>query len=147
MSCEYEIQLPLDPSNLGGSFLTGKAIILAIKDGRGIAELSSYNEEQINWLKDYEYVYFQTLKDGETLKALRKATDEDIKKFRVPIWIQGEDEPNCCGKQMFFVGQIDDDNICAEAPTDAKMWWHDAASFYVFTCSECLSVKAVGQQF
>ena len=147
MNREYEIQLPLDPLNLGGDFLAGKATILAIKDGRGIAELSSYNEEEINWLKDYEFVYFQTLKDGETLKAIRKATDEDIKKFRVPVWIQGEEEPNCCGKPMFFVGQIDDDNICAEAPTDAKMWWHDAASFYVFTCSECLSVKAVGQQF
>lgn len=147
MNRDYEIQLPLDPSNLGGSFSTGKAIVLAMNDGRGIAELSSYNEKEINWLKDYEYVYFQTLKDGETLKAIRKATDEDIKKFRVPIWIQSEEEPDCCGKPMFFVGQIDDDSICAEAPSDAKMWWHDASSFYVFTCSECLSVKTVGQQF
>jgi hypothetical protein len=48
---------------------------------------------------------------------------------------------------MFFVGQIDDDFLSIERPKNAKKWWHDATSFYVFTCSQCLSVKAVGQQF
>jgi hypothetical protein len=48
---------------------------------------------------------------------------------------------------MSFVGQIDDDTICSEPPADAKLWWHDGASFYVFTCPMCLGVKAVGQQF
>ncbi len=28
----------------------------------------------------------------------------------------------------------------------AKRWWHDQASFYVFTCSQCLESKAIGQQ-
>ncbi len=48
---------------------------------------------------------------------------------------------------MHFVGQMDDNKICCEAPDGAKFWWHDAASFYVFTCDQCLDVKAVGQQF
>ena len=48
---------------------------------------------------------------------------------------------------MHFVGQLDDDRICTERPADATMWWHDAASFYVFTCSQCMECKAVGQQF
>jgi hypothetical protein len=48
---------------------------------------------------------------------------------------------------MEFVGQIDDDVICTERPSDARMWWRHRASFYVFTCSQCLQCKAVGQQF
>jgi hypothetical protein len=48
---------------------------------------------------------------------------------------------------MIFVGQLDDNAICGEPPTGARMWWHDAASFYVFTCPQCLSCAAVGQQF
>ncbi len=63
-----------------------------------------------------------------------------------PKWIQGDDTPKCCDKEMFFVGQIDDDKISDEAPADAKYWWHDFASFYVFTCSKCLGVKVIGQQ-
>jgi len=144
---ERKIQIPLDPSELAGPFSLGKAVILSEKEGRGIAEVVSRNEAEVDWLEEFENVYFQILRDGEMLKVIRKATDEDIKKFRVPIWIQGEEAPSCCSRPMFFVGQLDDDVICAEAPSNAKMWWHDAASFYVFTCSECLSVKAVGQQF
>ncbi len=67
--------------------------------------------------------------------------------FRIPLWIQGEEVPECCGRAMHFVGQIDDDRICTEPPIGAKLWWHDGASFYVFTCSQCLACKAVGQQF
>ena len=147
MNRERELHIPLNPSELGGSFSRGRAVILAERAGRGIAELISLNEEEITWLEEFEKVYFQVLRDSQTLKVIRKATDEDIKKFRVPLWIQGEEVPNCCGQPMFFVGQIDDDLICTEAPAKAQMWWHDAASFYVFTCSGCLSVKAVGQQF
>ena len=146
MNREYEIIIPLDPSNLGGKFAMSRARVLAQQDGRGIAETVSPIKD-INWLEEFDYIYFQVLKNSETLKAIRKATEEDIKKFRIPIWIQGEEIPDCCGQPMFFVGQIDDNFICAEPPPNAKMWWHDAASFYVFTCSHCLSVKAVGQQF
>ncbi len=141
------IQIPVDPLDLGGPFLLGHAFILSERDGRGVAEYGLTDEKQVAWLEEFDYVYFQVLGDSETLKAVRKATDEDIKKYRVPLWIQNEEVPSCCGWPMAFVGQLDDNMICTEPPQDAKMWWHDTASFYVFTCSQCLSVQAVGQQF
>ena len=69
------------------------------------------------------------------------------KKFRNPHWIQGEEIPECCGQAMFFVGQVDDHRIWTEPPEGARLWWHDLASFYVFTCSQCLECKAIGQQY
>jgi hypothetical protein len=92
-------------------------------------------------------MYCQRQHDTETIKVVRKATAEDRSRFRVPLWIQNGEIPDCCGRPMFFVGQIDDNVICTERPPDARVWWHDAASFYVFTCSQCLGSKAVGQQF
>ena len=144
---EHDVQIPHDPANLGGTFSLGKAVILRQKEQRGVAEIRELGEAEVQWVEEFDKVYFQVLRDGVTLKALRKATAEDIKVFRVPIWIQGEETPECCGRPMFFVGQLDDDLLCSEAPPDARMWWHDAASFYVFTCSQCLEVKAIGQQF
>ncbi|HET6247724.1 MAG TPA: hypothetical protein VFE47_08510 [Tepidisphaeraceae bacterium] len=64
-----------------------------------------------------------------------------------PQWISGDDTPECCGRPMFFVGQMKDENLHREAPDDCRLWWHDIAFFYVFTCPQCMSVKAVGQQF
>jgi hypothetical protein len=144
---QRDIQIPLDPSDSGSAFLPGKAVVLAEREGRGVAEIDELDEQAVGWLEEFDKVYFQVLGDGKTLKAVRKATDEDIKKYRVPIWIQDEEIPSCCGRPMNFVGQLDDNTLCTERPVDAKMWWHDAASFYVFTCSQCLSVQAVGQQF
>ena len=101
---------------------------------------------EVSWFDTFELMYCQRQHDPDTIKVIRKATEEERKLFRVPLWIQGDDVPECCGHPMFFVGQIDDDTICIERPTDAKMWWHDKASFYVFTCSQCLESKVVGQQ-
>ena len=92
-------------------------------------------------------MYAQRQHDPDIVKVIRKATNEEVVLFRVPVWIQGEEVPECCGRPMFFVGQIDDDNICMERPPHANLWWHDVASFYVFSCSQCLECKAVGQQF
>lgn len=78
---------------------------------------------------------------------IRKATEDERRSFRIPLWIQGDEIPECCGRPMHFVGQLDDDRICMERPEGAKLWWHDKASFYVFTCAQCLECKAVGQQF
>jgi hypothetical protein len=141
-----DIHVPRDPSNLGGPFVIGKAMVVRQKEGRGIAVLSDLSED-LEWLEPFEHVHFQTLKDGKTLKGIRKATQDDFKRYRVPVWIQDEETPTCCGQPMAFVGQLDDDLIHAEPPAEAKMWWHDRASFYVFTCAQCLGVKAVGQQF
>lgn len=141
------IQIPLDPDNLGGPFVTGTAVVLAERDGRGIAEIDEVEEGAVEWVSEFDPVHFQRVRDGQTLKAIRTATNEDFKRYRVPIWIQDEEVPQCCGRPMMFVGQLDDNVICTEAPPGAKMWWHDAASFYIFTCPECLGVKAVGQQY
>lgn len=84
---------------------------------------------------------------GEELIFRHKAQEQEAKRLRVPVFIQGEDYPVCCGRSMVFVGQIDDDRLCTEAPPDAKIWWHDRASFYVYTCCICLECKATGQQF
>ena len=102
---------------------------------------------QIEWFGVFELMYCQAQHDASVFKVIRKATEEERRQFRVPLWIQGDDIPLCCGRAMFFVGQIDDDTLCTERPQEARMWWHDAASFYVFTCSQCLRVAALGQQF
>jgi hypothetical protein len=84
---------------------------------------------------------------GEELIYLRDATDKDKKDERVPRFIQGDEYPLCCGRSMVFVGQIDETHFCKEPPPDAQLWWHDEASFYVYTCCICLECKAIGQQF
>jgi hypothetical protein len=101
----------------------------------------------VDWFDEFELLYCQQQHDPGTIKVIRKATEDERKLYRIPLWIQGEDIPLCCGQPMFFVGQIDDNVICTEPPSGAKFWWHDGASFYVFTCSQCLECKAVGQQF
>ncbi len=41
------------------------------------------NEEEIHGLEEFDHAYLQ-LSEGGILKALHKATDKDIKKYRVP---------------------------------------------------------------
>ena len=142
-----DIQIPIDPDQSDGPFLVGKALILALKDREGIAEIDEIDEDAVTWLAECYMVYFQLTEDGFTPKVCREATEDDLRRFRVPSWIQSGDVPACCGKPMVFVGQLDDNILCTEPPVGAKYWWHDAASFYVFTCDQCLSVKAVGQQY
>lgn len=141
--------IPILPENLGGPFVTvddGCFEILASRDKAVIIKFHNL-PESINWYKAFEWVYCQRQHDGETIKVIRKSTEEERVLFRIPLWIQGEEMLECCGEPMHFVGQIDDNRICAERPENAKLWWHDAASFYVFTCSQCLECKAIGQQF
>jgi hypothetical protein len=139
------ILIPADSGQLGGEAVAAKARVLADRDGKCVVEIPDV-PTAVAWLEDFEFVYAQRQRDG-TLKAIRKASSDELKEFRVPVWIQDEEIPDCCGQAMHFVGQLDDNSLCAEPPIGAESWWHDAASFYVFTCSRCLSVKAVGQQF
>lgn len=104
-------------------------------------------EGYVDWCRNFEPLLCSYDMRAAAFRAHCVATDEQCKAYRVPTFIQSEDTPVCCGKPMYFVGQIDDNNICAEPPPEFKLWWHDAASFYVFTCSICLECKAVGQQF
>lgn len=142
-------RIPKNPKDLGGdSVIQDDSCfeVLAKRDRTCLIELNSL-DPSIDWFEEFETMYCQLAHDGDTIKVIRKATDEEIKLFRVPVFIQDDEVPDCCGQPMFFVGQIDDDKICTETPEGAKMWWHDGASFYVFTCSQCLGVKAIGQQF
>ena len=141
--------IPLLPDQLAGPFACADDSVFEVLAVRGKAVLIEFRSApvEVKWFQDFELMYCQQQHDSDTVKVIRKATDEERKTFRVPLWIQGEEVPECCGRRMFFVGQIDDDKICTEPPDGAEMWWHDAASFYVFTCSRCLGVKAVGQQF
>ena len=136
---------PVELIRLDGPFVQGEAEINSVRGDTGLGCLT-FVERKLGWLDDFEHFIFQLLPDGSR-KAIRKATEEELKTFRVPIWIQGEEIPICCSREMVFVGQIDDNVLCTERPEDAKLWWHDAASFYVFTCPICLSSAAIGQQF
>jgi hypothetical protein len=149
MSQEMKVLVPKSPDQLGGPFVTvdeSRMKILAEGDKVLIVRFIQV-PERIDWFKDFEFMVAQRQNDPATMKIIRTATPEDLRLYRLPVWIQDEEQPECCGKPMRFVGQIDDNQICMERPPDAKMWWHDAASFYVFTCDQCLECKAVGQQF
>ena len=141
--------IPRSPNDLGGEILeaeNGFFRVLAEREGIVLAEFI-WHHPPIDWFQSFELMYCQRQHDPSIIKVIRKATDEERNIFRVPLWIQDEEIPECCGRTMHFVGQLDDDRICTERPPDAKYWWHDTASFYVFTCERCLGVKAVGQQF
>jgi hypothetical protein len=140
--------IPFSPANLGGPSTTAvrdQFELLARRDKAALVEFTSL-PDGIDWFDTHELMYCQEQHDSETIKVIRVATNEERALFRVPLWIQGDEVPECCGRPMFFVGQIDDDRICMEPPTGARLWWHDKASFYVFTCSQCLESKAIGQQ-
>lgn len=141
--------IPLSPQDPGGAFVTvadDDFEVLARKDRICLVEFIEL-PDAITWFAEFELMYCQVQHDGETFKVIRAATEDERTRYRVPLWIQDEEIPECCGQPMCFVGQIDDDLLCTEPPEGAELWWHDAASFYVFTCPKCLGVKAVGQQF
>ena len=143
-----KILVPVSPDNLGGEAVLADTDFEVLADREKVVLIEFIDVPPgITWFDSFELLYCQRQHDPQTIKVVRKATDQERRTYRVPLWIQGEDAPECCGHPMFFVGQIDDDTICSEPPADAELWWHDVASFYVFTCPKCLSVKAVGQQY
>lgn len=140
--------IPIDPSDPEGSVASVGGEHFEVVAGRGeIVFVWFYSMPPVDWFEDFELMYGELQADSETVKVLRKASNEEIVKYRIPLWIQSEQIPECCGKPMYFVGQLDDADLCDEAPPGAEVWWHDRASFYVFTCPHCLGVKALGQQF
>ena len=147
-SDEVHLRLPLDLDNLDGPHTTVKAWVVAKRAGAGIATLDDQTEimDEPDWAEPCGDVYFEVSADATTLRAIRPATKQDYEIFRVPIWIQGEQTPACCGELMSYVGCLDDDCLWQEPPAGAIFWWHDAVRFYVFTCPKCLAVAAVGQQ-
>ena len=140
--------IPISPEDLGGPSVTVDAEDFEVLAERAQVVLAQFDPipSSVRWFDTHELMYCQQQHAPDTIKVIRKATEDERKRYRVVLWIQGDEIPECCGQPMFFVGQIDDDFICTERPEGAKLWWHDQASFYVFTCSQCLECKAVGQQ-
>lgn len=143
-----KVMIPVTQGKFGGEYVTTDSGF-EVKADRDKTVLIKFFKvpEQVEWIQSFELMFCQRQHDPDSIKVIRKATDEEWRIFRVPLWIQGDEIPKCCSQPMFFVGQIDDDALCTERPKGAKRWWHDRASFYVFTCPQCLGVKAVGQQF
>jgi len=140
--------IPTLPDDLDGPSVIADAGSFEVRAERDDVVLVEFIDlpDAIEWFDTHQLMYCRRQPDLVTIKVIRQATEGERRQFRVPLWIQGDLVPNCCGRAMFFVGQIDDDTICLESPVGAKKWWHDKASFYVFTCSQCLKSTAVGQQ-
>lgn len=145
---ECQIRLPLDLDDPDGAFTVAKAFLVQLRERCGIARLDDFTEipNEPDWTESCGEVFFDVLNDGQTFRGLRIPTEDDYQLLRVPRWIQDDETPKCCDRPMFFIGHLDDDKLWQESPSDARMWWHDAARFFVFTCPNCLAVKAVGQQ-
>lgn len=144
-----KVLIPSSSDALGGPFIEAGEDCFRVLGRREKSVIIEFyaTPDGVTWFDDFEMIYCQQQHDPEVVKAIRKATETERKLFRIPLWIQGEEVPECCNQPMHFVGQIDDDRICTEPPDNAKLWWHDIASFYVFTCAQCLECKAIGQQF
>ena len=144
--------VPTIPKSSHASFvevkgrLASSINVRAIEQNRFVIKPIGLNN-RVDWCRDFEPLLCVYDEKRQAFRASSVASDEQKAALRVPAFIQDEEIPVCCEKPMYFVGQIDDNRICAEPPPEFKCWWHDAASFYVFTCSVCMECKAVGQQF
>jgi len=141
--------IPIDPADPEGATVTLDESHFEVLGDRGDVVVIQFHTltESIDWFEDFELMYCERQPGSDIIRVVRLVTDEELRKYRIPLWMQGEEVPECCGRPKFFVGQIDDDDLCREPPQGATVWWHDLARFYVFTCPYCPEVKAVGQQF
>jgi hypothetical protein len=145
------MRFPLSLADLDGPSEMGKVLVLSMRGNRGVAtnyadDLDFTQElDGPGWAGSKFFTF--TVLEGGVLRADGKASSDDLSRYRIPVWTQCEETPSCCGRKMLFVGQIDDADICHDRPKNAVLWWHDYATFYVFTCPKCLGVTAVGQQF
>ncbi len=139
-------RIRLDPSALGRTDEDGLCALLP-----PIVLESLIEQEQVEsscaWLAGAELLLIRVKPESREIWIVQTASRDLRAEYRIPNWIQNPDPPTCCGRLMYFVGQIDDDELCSQRPHDALMWWHDSASFYVFTCAVCMGVRAVGQQY
>jgi len=150
---QFPIRIPATKGDRSGpSILTRGGIISAITEddiqtNRFIATPNWLLPHEETWCRSSDRLLCEFEPDGQTLFALDAVGRNDLAPYRVPRFIQSEEWPMCCGRSMHFVGQLDDEGIRNSPPPGFKFWWHDAASFYVFTCCLCLECKAIGQQY
>lgn len=156
----WQASVPVNPDAADEGMVGGEVIVLpdrttfgaAKGEGKGMIDATSLripkeDKERATWLRRVAALHVEVDCTRKMIRVLGPATREQAKALRVPLWIQDDETPECCGLRMSFVGQIDDNETCTQPPPGAVLWWHDTASFYVFTCPICLGVKAVGQQY
>ena len=156
---QWAITVPLNPNDPDGPSVRGLIEFDPVQtwyvDEHGLRAVapplsfSDNDESRVSWLEEVGLLLVRVDQDRRMLHIVRALPmDTDLaREYRCPQWIQSPEAPECCGAKMYFVGQLDDDELCVQRPKGALLWWHDTASFYVFTCGICLGVKAVGQQF
>ncbi len=147
----FPLRIPSVKGKLRGPSVMAKGRIVSTVSQSAIDAnehivIAFHGEWAAKWCEAFDRLLCAFEADGVTLVAIRKATDADDERLRAPSFIQSDEWPVCCKRSMSFVGQIDDETVADDPPPGAKLWWHDAASFYVFTCPVCLECKAVGQQ-
>jgi hypothetical protein len=83
-----KLQIPLSPDKLGGPFALAETgfTILAERDRAIIVEFSD-RPPGIEWFDDFDTLFCPRTHDADTCKVLRKATDEELKRFRIPVRI------------------------------------------------------------
>jgi hypothetical protein len=144
-----EVIVPLRPDDAKFGSVVCKARQFAVLVSKPDAVFIEFDSlpEQITWFEPNVILYCEWRIDLlATIEVIREATEGDRTRHRVPLWVQEPEIPKCCKRPMFFVGQFDDNSLASDEPPDAEVWWHDWASFYIFTCPYCLKVKAIGQQ-
>jgi hypothetical protein len=102
-------QIPRSPEELNGPFdeVDEQGLkVLGVRDKAVLVEFHSL-PFTIEWFDEFELMFGQVSHDRETIKVIRRATDDERRLFRVPLWIQSEETPECCGRPMHFIGQID----------------------------------------
>lgn len=128
-------------------FLMSSVNEVTIGKNRFVVRAIFLHEQDEAWCEAVDALLCEFDQAAGAFRALRIATLEERDELRVPCFIQDDERPSCCGRRMFYVGRLDDNRLCAEPPPEYELWWHDIASFYVYTCSICMECKVVGQQF
>lgn len=150
---QVPVRIPLTKGDHAGPHVLTRGMLIsavslpAIEQNRFVIWPNWLDDKRVTWCEWSDNLLCGLGEDGQTFVAAEIASETARDELRVPRFIHGEEWPMCCGRSMQFVGQLDDETICCEPPPDAKYWWHDAASFYVFTCALCLECKAIGQQY
>src|SRR4051794_35012855 len=100
--------IPMSPDQLGGPFIEAVEGSFEVLAQRGKAMIIRFIslDDRGGWCKDFHKMYCQVQHDPQVIKVIREATLEEYKLFRVPIWIQDPEIPECCGQQCNLWGRL-----------------------------------------
>jgi hypothetical protein len=140
--------IPLSPNQLDGPFevIEDDFYVVARCDQNLLIEFHE-QLECAEWVEEFELVMCEIQPDGESFKLIRMATEDDLKLFRIPEWLQGPETPECCGQPMHFVEQTFEDEICDDDCTDAELECSEVVARYDFYCKQCSECQVVTQEY